>query len=172
MGRNIKTYIFCFDDHRAFSEDVKKRFTDTARYKVFSFPTREELLHQLDQEREHSYCKIAILGVHDAIEQFEIINEITIDVKKIDHRIGLILLGPPEKMEEIKKAIRLNIDAYIPKNANSVLRIHNIVKKLISEHNIRIFRKRRNFSLYTLLFFILLTALLIIIAYLRLPYFF
>ena len=73
------------------------------------------------------------------------------EIKKIDHRTGLILIGPPDKMEEIKKTVKFNIDAFIPKNANSILRIHNTVKKLISEHSIGIFRKRRNISLYVLL---------------------
>ncbi len=41
------------------------------------------------------------------------------EIKKIDHRTGLILIGPPDKMEEIKKTVKFNIDAYIPKNANS-----------------------------------------------------
>jgi len=68
--------------------------------------------------------------------------------------------------------MKFNIDAYIPKNANSILRIHNTVKKLISEHNIGIFRKRRNFSFYILLAFLLLSALLIIVAYFKLPEYF
>ena len=40
MAKNIKTHIFCYDDHRGFSEDVRKRFTDLSRYTnlVFSDP--------------------------------------------------------------------------------------------------------------------------------------
>ncbi|HUX59431.1 MAG TPA: hypothetical protein VMV77_20830 [Bacteroidales bacterium] len=172
MAKIIKTHLICYDDHRGFTEEVRKRFTDTARYKVFSFPTREEFINHLEEEKEYPFCKIAILGAHGTKEQYEMINEITIEIKRIDTLTGLILLGPPEKMGEIKKAIRLNIDAYIPKNANAILRIHNIVKKLISEHNIRIFRKRRNFSLYVLLTFFLLSSLLLLIAYFKLPQYF
>ena len=38
MAGALKTYIFCFDDHRNFSEDIKKRFSDTARYIVAVAP--------------------------------------------------------------------------------------------------------------------------------------
>lgn len=172
MAANIKTYIFCFDDHRAFSEDVKKRFSDTSRYSVVSFPTREELIDHLGKVRENNFCKIAILGLHDNKEQISMIDRMTIEIKKIDNRTGLILVGPPDKMEDIKKAVKYNIDAFIPKNANSILRIHNTVKKLISEHNIGVFKKRRNISLYSLFIFIFMSALLTLLAYFKFPQYF
>ena len=172
MAKNIKTHLFCYDDHRGFSEDVRKRFTDTAQYTVMSFQTPEEFISHLEEEKEHNFCKVAILGVHDTKDQFDLIEKLTMDIKRIDQRTGLILLGTPEKMEEIKKNVKFNIDAYIPKNANSILRIHNTVKNLISEHSIGIFRKRRNFSLYILLTFLLLSALLILFAYFKLPEYF
>jgi len=172
MAKPVKTYLFCYDDHRAFSEDVKKRFSDDSRYSVVSFPTREELIGHLEAVKEHGYCKIAILGLHDNKEQIAMIDRMTLEIKKIDRRTGLILLGPPDKMEEIKKAVKFNIDAFIPKNANSVLRIHNTVKKLISEHNIGVFKKRRNISLYVFVSFVLLSALIALIAFFKLPQYF
>jgi DNA-binding NarL/FixJ family response regulator len=172
MTKNIKTHLFCYDDHRGFTEDVRKRFTDTGRYTVISFQTREEFINHLEKEKEHNFCKVAILGVHDTKDQFEMIDQLTMEIKKIDPRTGLILLGQADKMEEIMKTVKFNIDAYIPKNANSILRIHNTVKKLISEHSIAIFRKRRNFSFYILLAFLLLSALIILIAYFKLPGYF
>jgi hypothetical protein len=172
MAKNIKTHLFCFDDHRGFAEDVRKRFTDTARYTVVSFQTPEDFLAHLKGEKEHNFCKVAILGVHDSKDQLEMIDQLTMEIKRIDQRTGLILLGPADKMEEIKKIVKFNIDAYIIKNSNSILRIHNTVKKLISEHSIGIFRKRRNFSLYILLAFLLLSALIVLVAYFRLPEYF
>ena len=172
MTENKKTHIYCYDDHRGFSDDVRKRFTDSTRYSVVSFQTREEFISKLEEENDHKYCKVAILGLHDTREQFEMIDQLTLLIKKIDPRTGLILLGPPDKMELIRKTLKFNIDAYVPKNANSILRIHNTVKKLISEHSIGIFRKKRNFSIYILLGFLLLSLLLIIITYFRLPQYF
>jgi hypothetical protein len=172
MAKNIKTHLYCYDDHRAFSDDVRKRFNDLSRYSVESFQTREEFIAHLEEEKDFKFCKVAILGLHDTKEQFEMVDHLTMEIKRIDPATGLILLGPPEKMEVIKKALKFNIDAYIPKNSNSILRIHNNVKKLISEHSIGIFRKKRNFSVYVLMGFLLLSVILIIVAYFRLPQYF
>ena len=172
MAKNLKTHIFCYDDHRGFSEEVRKRFSDLSRYIVLSFQTREELLNKLEKDKEQKFCKVAILGLHDTKEQFEMIDQLTMEIKRIDQATGLILLGPPDRMELIKKCVKFNIDAYIPKNSNSILRIHNAVKKLISEHGIAIFRKKSHISMYVLLGFILLSLILIIVAYFRLPQYF
>lgn len=172
MKNHKMTYLFCYDDHRGFSEDVRKRFSDTERYNVISFQTQEEFLERLEKEKESKFCKVSILGVHDTKDHFEFIDRLSSEVKKIDQRTGLILLGPPDKIEEIKKTIKFNIDAYIPKNTNSILRLHNAVKKIMSEHSINIFRKRRNLSLYVLLAFLLISLLLIAIAYFKLPEYF
>jgi DNA-binding NarL/FixJ family response regulator len=172
MSKTSRTHIYCYDDHRGFSEDVRKRFSDPARYKVLSFQTREEFLGCLEQEKEHKYCKVAIFGLHDTQEQIEMIDHLTMEVKKIDTQTGLILLGPPDKMDLIKKTVRFNIDAYIPKNGNSVLRIHNAVKKLISENGISVFRKRSLISTYLLLGFFLLSIILIVVAWFRMPEYF
>jgi DNA-binding NarL/FixJ family response regulator len=172
MPKNIKTHLYCYDDHRGFSEDVRKRFSDRSRYTVESFQTREEFINLLAEEKEGNFCKVAILGLHDTKEQFEMIDQLTVEIKKIDPGTGLILLGPSDKMEVIKKTLKFNIDAYIPKNTNSILRIHNTVKKLISEHSIGIFRKKRNLSFYVLLGFLLISVILIIVAWFRFPQYF
>jgi DNA-binding NarL/FixJ family response regulator len=172
MPKNINTHLYCYDDHRGFSEDIRKRFSDRSRYTVESFQTREEFINLLAEEKEGNFCKVAILGLHDTKEQFEMIDQLTVEIKKIDPRTGLILLGPSDKMEVIKKTLKFNIDAYIPKNTNSILRIHNTVKKLISEHSIGIFRKKRNLSFYVLLGFLLISVILIIVAYFRFPQYF
>src|SRR5665648_262149 len=116
MAKNIKTHLFCYDDHRGFTEDIRKRFTDPDRYIVASFQTREEFINQLEEVREHNFCKVAILGVHDTKDQIEMIEHLAMNIKRIDLRTGLILLGPPDKMDEIRKTVKFNVDAYIPKN--------------------------------------------------------
>jgi len=172
MAKKTQTYLFCFDDHRSFSEDVKKRFADTDRYTVVVLHNREDFLNRLIKEKEHNFCKVAILGMHDTKENFEMIDHLTIEIKKADNRTGIILLAPADKIDEVKKTIRLNIDSYIPRNANSILRIHNTVKKLISEHSLLIFRKKKNFSFYVFLVFLFLSILIAVVAYFKLPMFF
>lgn len=172
MAGTIMTYLICYDDHKSFTEDVKKRFSDTSRYIVNSFHNWQEFMENCRRYLEPSSCKVVIIGVPDAKEQFEMIEEMTMQIKKIDHKTGLILLVPPDKIEDLKRIVRFNIDAYIPRNANTVLRIHNTVKKLISEYSIAIFRKRRNFALYVLLAFVIISVLITIFAYFRLPGYF
>jgi hypothetical protein len=169
MSSKAKTHLICYDDFRWFSEDVRGRFDDTSRYNIVSFVAFEEFMAYIERNKVQGYCKVAILGAHDTTEQFELIGRLTAEIKKIDPHIGIILVCTPDKMEEIKKIIPSNVDAYIPKNANAILRLHNAVKKHISEHGINIFRKRRNFSIYTLIGFIILFLILIIIAWLELP---
>jgi hypothetical protein len=172
MAKVVKTYLFCYDDHRNFSEDVKKRFSDQSRYTVVCFYIIVYFVNHLIKVKENNFCKVAILGLQDTKENFEIIDHLTVEIKNYDRSTGIILLGPPDKMDEIKKAIRINIDSYIPRNANQVLRIHNTVKKLISEHSLSIYRKRRNFSFYFLLISIAVAILFAIIAYFKLPNYF
>ena len=166
------TYLICFDDHRIFTEDIRKRFSDISRYSIESFNSQDEFADHCRKEAENKSCKVAIIGVPDTVEQFDMIQKLTSEVKRYDPKTGLILLIPEGKTEELKKYLRSNIDAYIPKNTNAILRIHNTVKKLISEYNISIYRKRRNFSLYVLAAFLIISVLLLLLAYLRLPEYF
>ena len=123
-------------------------------------------------DKENSSCKVAIIGVPDALEDYDVIGKLTLEIKKTDPRTGIILLVNAEKMEALKKVVRTNIDAYIPRNINAILRIHNAVKRLISEHYIITFRKRRNLALYVLLGFILFLILLLVISYFKAPHYF
>jgi hypothetical protein len=172
MSKSDKTYLFCYDDRRSFSEEVKKRFFDPSRYVVFTFHNIDDFINRLAKEKEHGFCKVAILGLQDTKENFEVIDHLTLEIKKIDISTGIILLGPADKLDEIKRAIRLNIDSYIPFISNQVLRIHNTVKKLISEHSLAIFRKQRNFSFYSLLIFLAIASILVFVAYFRFPEYF
>ncbi len=172
MTKVVKTYLFCYDNHRNFSDDVKKRFSDKSKYTVVTFHNKDDFLDHLNSQREHNFCKVAILGLQDDKENFETIDHLSGEIKKIDGSTGIILLCPHDKLDEIKKAIRINIESYIPRNANQVLRIHNTVKKLISEHSLMIYRRKRNFSFYFLLIFLAVVMLLAIVAYFKFPQYF
>jgi DNA-binding NarL/FixJ family response regulator len=172
MVNEIQTYLFCLDDHRGFSEDVKKRFSDGSKYIVSVAHNREELIRNLENERTLNFCKVVIIGLHESKENFEMADHLISDIKKIDGSTGIILLAPPEKMEDLKKTARFNVDSYIPRNANTVLRIHNTVKKLISEHSLLIYRRKRIASTYVLMIVILLSIILAVVARFRLPMYF
>jgi DNA-binding NarL/FixJ family response regulator len=172
MSKPVQTHIYCYDDHRSFFEDVKKRFSDTTRYIVTAVHNKDDLLKNLEERRDRRLCKVVIIGLHESKENFESAEQAIGDIKKIDISTGIILLVPPEKLDDAKKTVRFNVDSYIPRNNNSILRIHNTVKKLISEHSLLIFRKKRNISIYALFMFLVVSAIIVIIARFRFPLFF
>ena len=172
MAKEIQTYLFCLDDHRGFSEDIRKRFSDISKYVVSVSHNKEDLLRNLTGLSDNKFCKVAIIGLHDSKENFEMADRLIAEIKKIDNRTGIILLAPPDKIEELKKTARMNVDSYVPKNANTILRVHNTVKKLISEHSLINFRRRRTVSTYILLAFIVLSLILGLVAWFRLPMYF
>jgi DNA-binding NarL/FixJ family response regulator len=167
-----KTSIFCLDDHKNFSDDVKKRFSDPLRYKVISTNSKADLLEMLRSEADTNSCKVVIISLHDTKENMEAIEHLTFEIKKVCQDCGIILLVHCDKLEEVKKTIRVNIDSYIPRNDNSILRIHNTVKKLISHRSLAINGRRRRLSLYVLLIFVIISLILLIVSYFRVPEFF
>ncbi|HEX2919869.1 MAG TPA: hypothetical protein VHO50_01760 [Bacteroidales bacterium] len=153
---NIKTYLYCLDDHRTIIEDLRKKFKDQLRYGVLSCQSGSDLVLAIEKEKDRNSCKIVIITLHEMSEQHNPVEKLISDIKKADKNTGIILVCHPEKISEVSKAIVFNVDSYIPQNANTVLRIHNTVKKLISEQNIHIRREKRNISLYVLMVFIVL----------------
>ena len=172
MKRTLKTYIFCLDDHKGFSEDVKKRFSDTSRYIVNIAHNRDEFFRQLDGEKDRKPCRVAIIGFHDTNESIELTRKLVSEIKSNDRRAGVIIIHPPEKTEEIKRTLSYSADSFIPRNNNTILRIHNNVKKLISEHNLQLYRRRRNLSFYILISLVILAAIFTLITWLRQPVYF
>ena len=172
MNSTKTAHLICYDDHRVITEDLRKRFSDPAKYKVESFHSRPDFTDALRKLAENRSCKVALIVVPETQDQLDAIGKMTDEISKINPDTGIILIVPADKMEEVRKIIKFNIDAYIKKNSNAILRIHNEVKKLVSEHNINIYRKRRNLSFYILIGFVILAALTILIAYFKLPIYF
>ncbi len=173
MAGKLKTYLYCFDDHRNFSEDVKKKFFDRERYNVSSFQAAEELLNHLRETREHhNLCKIAILSINDNEDHLRMIGEIIDKIKETDKKIGLILLCTAGRTDEIRNKIKHHIDAVIPNNTNAILRIHNTVKNMISESTVEKYRIRRNVSFYILAGSVVLSLIIALYAYLKYSWYF
>ncbi len=171
--RGIKTaHLICYDDHRIISEDLRKRFSDLSKYKVECFHSRRDFTAVLEKPAEKRSCRIALIVIPEKSDQPVMFGKMTDGISRTDPDAGIILIVPAGRMDEIKKIIKFNIDAYITFNSNAILRIHNEVKKLVSEHSINIYRKRRNLSLYILAAYIILAAFSMLIAYFRLPAYF
>lgn len=167
-----RTYIACLDDHRNFSEDIRKRFSDTSKYTVFVTHNREDLVKSLSHEKGPDVYRIAILGLHDSKENFEYTESIVTDIMAYDRNTAVLVLASPDKIDDLRESLGNSVSACIPRNVNSVLRIHNTVKKLISEHNLAFYRHRRTISLRILIAFLILSALLILFARLVVPEYF
>jgi DNA-binding NarL/FixJ family response regulator len=172
VAKPIQTYIFCLDDHRTFSEEVRKRFSDKARYVINISHNRDDLIRSIVSAKDHPFCKVVIVGLNETKESFLMAEKLVGEIKKTDIRTGIIILAPAEKIDEVRKTVRINIDSYIPRNANAILRIHNTVKKLISQHNLLIYRKRKTISMYALISFIIIAIVFVLAAWLKLPMYF
>ena len=172
MPESVLTYIFCLDDHKGFSEELKKKFCDTSKYFVIVSHNREDFISQAERKKDDSFCKVAVLNLHESKENFEMADKMIATMKKLDPSTGIILVAPPDKMEDLKKVARSNVDSYIPRNDNTLLRIHNTVKKHISEHTLQICRRKRAISFYALLIFLIVSILFAVVARFRLPEYF
>jgi hypothetical protein len=172
MEKTIQTLIFCFDDHRSFSEDIRKRFSDSTKYILNVSHNREDLLRSLVSRKEDKACKVALIGLNESKESIEMADKLISDIKKIDRSTGIILHAPEDKIEELRRSARINVDSYIPRNSNAILRIHNTIKKLISEHSLLIYRRKRELSTYILVAFVLVSVIFALVARFRLPMYF
>lgn len=172
MTRINQVHLFCLDEHRTFSEDVRKRFADTSKYRVISTSSQHEFLRSLEIEKGNKFCKIAVITIYEAKEQGLAIENLARAVKKTDPSAWLIVVYPVEKGEEIKKDIKFNVDAFIPRNDNAIIRLHNTVKRLLGWHNLEISRMRRKLSLVLLLLIFVIAAIILLVAYLKYPVYF
>ena len=159
------------DDHRIISEDVKKRFADHNGFEVESYQNEAEFRKQIMDTGKYSTCRIAIIVLNDNGGQTEMVKGLADDIKTHDNRTIVILIYSADKIDDIKSVVD-NADAWIAKNSNSLLRIHNVVKKYMSEHTIEIVKRRRNISLYVLLAFTALVVVAAILARIMYPIYF
>jgi len=168
----IKTYIVCLDDHRNFSEDIKKRFSDSSKYIVSVTHNREDFLKSLGDEKGPDIFRVAIIGLHDSKDSYEYTGKIIADLKAYDKNAGVLLLAPPDKLDDVRNSLRVGVDSYIPKNANTVLRVHNTVKKLVSEHNLMFYNRRRKISVTIVIALLVLSLFFLLASRLLLPDYF
>lgn len=166
MNKKNLTYLFCLDEQKTITEEVKKRFSDPLKYKVLAFSNQKDLLDTLQGVKSGRFCRVAVMATGEITEEGSKIESLAREIRNLSPETGFILVHPPDKGEEVKKAVKFNVDEYIPWNNNSILRLHNVVKRLISRHNLGYYRKRRNLSLWMLIAFAVISAIIILVAYL------
>ena len=172
MAKTNQLHLICYDEHRTYPEEMRKRFADPDKYRISLVVSQKELLKQFEAEKDKSKAKVAVMVLRELNGSHENIESLAREIKRNNPYAGVILVCPGEKTEELKNISSLTFDDIIPKNDNSVLRLHNAVKKYVSAKNLDRMRKHRNISLIVLLIFIFLAVLGLIIARIRYPVYF
>lgn len=166
------TYLFCLDDKRSYSVEVKRRFNDTSRYMVFVSQSRNELLKLVKEYILRKGYKIAILPYYNIPDLSEPIQVLASEIQRISQGLSIVLLVHGESPEETVQKSGISAYSWVPASDNSILRIHNSVKKLISEKSLEVRTRRRNFSFRLMIVIVLISIIGIVAAYLRLPQYF
>ena len=166
------TYLFCLDEKRNYSVEVKRRFNDTSRYGVLTSQSRHEFLNLVKEHRLSGALKVALLPYADTHDQNEPVKTIAADIRDVSPDIVIVLLVSGDSPEELMVKSGINPYAWVPATNNSVLRIHNLVKKLISEKNLTRKTKRMRWVLRLLIFFLIAGAGLILYCRFRFPQYF
>jgi DNA-binding NarL/FixJ family response regulator len=172
MRKTARTHLFIFDERRLFIEDVRKKFDDEKRYIISSFQNLNEFRTRVAEKHDRKTCRIAITGIQDLNDHDGAVGRVAEEIATGGNVNAVIIISPQDKTEDIRKAIKFNIEECIPRNSNTILRLHNTVKKVFSEHSIGIYTKRRNRAIAVLAAFTILAVILFVFAYLEFPEYF
>ncbi|MBE0676736.1 MAG: hypothetical protein IH591_18920 [Bacteroidales bacterium] len=166
------TYLFCLDEKRTYSVEVRRRFNDATRYEVLVSQSRHELLNLVRQHRTGRGYRVALLPFADTHDQNDPVRTIAAEIQEVSPDIILILLVTGDSPEELVAKSGIRPYSWVPATNNSVLRIHNSVKKLISEKNLALKTKRIRRVFRILVSFLFAGLLLLIYCRFRFPQYF
>ncbi|MBM3420646.1 MAG: hypothetical protein FJY11_05870 [Bacteroidetes bacterium] len=166
------TYIFCHDEKRNFSVEVRRRFNDAGRYEVIVSTGRHELLNMVKERRAGRLLKVALLPMAGTPDQNDNIRLLAEELRTISPDIQIILLVGGESPEELVIKSGIRPYSWVPLSNNSVLRIHNSVKKLISEETLTRKSRRLKIAFRFMLAFAAASFMLVLYARLRFPQYF
>jgi hypothetical protein len=166
------TYLFCLDEKRTYSVEVKRRFNDESRYEVLVSQSRHELLNLVTQHRLSRGHRVAVLPFADTNDQNDPVRTIAADIQAVSPDIIIILLVAGESPEELVIKSGIKPYSWVPVTNNSVLRIHNSVKKLISEKNLLLKTKRIKRVFRILVTFLFAALMILIYCRFRFPNYF
>jgi len=166
------TYLFCLDDKQSYSVEVKRRFNDASRYMVFVSQSRNELLNLVKEYLLRPGYKIAILPYYNLSDMSEPVQALAAEIQRINPGLSIVLLVHGDSPEESVMKSGISAYSWVPASNNSILRIHNSVKKLISEKSLEIRTRRRNLAFKLFIFVIAVSAIAIVAAFFRFPQYF
>lgn len=172
MNTVILTNIICFDEYNNFVEKVITKFSDTEKYKLATFHNKQTFVDYCEKMNESEQCNVAIIGCFEQDEAMKNSVSVVEAVKAVNPKIGVVAVVPPEKMDLCIKRITSGVDDFIPQNNNAVTRVHNSVKKIISQYNVAVLEKYRNRTILAAALFVLLMIFAAFVLHLSYPQFF
>ena len=150
----------------------KRRFNDSTRYEVLASQSRHEFLNMVKQYRSGSSTKVALLPFADTHDQNDPVKTIATEIQAVSEDIIIILLVSGDSPDELVAKSGINPYAWVTATNNSVLRIHNVVKKLISEKNLTMKTKRIRRTGRILVGVIIAALLFLVYSIFRFPQYF
>ncbi len=172
MAKTNRTNLICLDQHRSFADDLRMRFSDPLKYNIVNVSSSVDLVKYFENASEKTGINMAVIVIKDRDELSGQPEHLTLVIKRIDPRAGIFIICPGDRIDEIRKRLKFNIDAFVAKNDNANLRLHNAMKRHISSLNLEKRRQRRNTSFVVLVLFVFLAAAAIIFARLKFPHYF
>jgi len=142
-----KTIIYIIDDDPIFLRILEKKFRDMSRFRIITFNTGEEFIDFLKKNSiPKNIFQIAITDynflnkVNTQINGIELIKKI----KKINPYIKIILTSSQDNKTIINKALSVDRETitFIPKNEDNFELFLDEVRYFVSEHTVKILRKR------------------------------
>ncbi len=143
-----KTIIYIIDDDPLFLRIMEKKFRDMSRFKVMTFNTGEEFLDFLKKNNlPKNLFQIAITDYNFLNKVYKQINGIELikRIKNINPYIKIILTSSQDNKEIINEALSLDREAitFVPKNEDNFELFLDQVRYFVSEHTVRILKKRK-----------------------------
>lgn len=133
--------VHLVDDDEFYLKIFKNKFQTTTDYVVHTYSCGEDFLKELKQNPIPGNQKhVVILDYYlrtkanqDALDGNEVLREIKLLYPDMD----VIMLSGTNEEAIVDKAIELGAFAFIKKNENSFLRIHNNIKRSLSKNRLK-----------------------------------
>ena len=146
-----KTIIYIIDDDQLFLRIMETKFRNMSRFKVLTFSSGEEFLDYLKKNNfSKSIFQIAITDYNFLSKVDKQMNgvELIKKIKKINPHIKVILTTQQDDKTLINEALSIDPGSisFVPKNEESFELFLDEVRYYVSEHTVKILKKRKLIS--------------------------
>ncbi len=136
------THLFCLDDKKSYSAEIKNRFSDSSRYNVIVSSSPSEIINSVKSSQAKKCFKVAVIPLPDKPDKRSAAESFAMSLLSESPDINIILMTHGDRPANLP----FPFYSSVPANNNSIHRIHNSVKRLISEVALDSRRKRVRIS--------------------------